>query len=136
MKDAIDGLSKTMLVGERASVHQAAYWAGVAYVYGEAADSTPKTVGRTFLFKLNCPLLGNDRYYSAFSSLHPNGANFLFGDGSTRFIEDSIDFNDGWDTYYGSPSGWWTSWADLDKSSIGVYQRLGCRDDGQPAGDF
>lgn len=135
LKDATDGLSKTFLVGERASTHQAAYWAGVGYVFSEAADSTPKAVGRTFLFKLNCPLLGNDRYYSAFSSLHPGGGNFVFGDGSVRFIQDSIDFRDGLQTD-GSPSGWWTAWASLDKSTLGIYQKLGCRDDGQPVADF
>ena len=135
LKDATDGLSKTMLVGERASTHQAAYWAGVAYVYGEADDSSPKVVGRTFLFKLNCPLLGNDRYYSAFSSLHPGGGNFVFGDGSVRFIQDSIEFNNGLDTS-GNPSYWGTPWAALNKATLGVYQKLGCRDDGQPLADF
>lgn len=41
-----------------------------------------------------------------FKSNHSGGANFLFGDGSARFIADSVDM--------------WT------------YQRLGCRNDGLP----
>jgi prepilin-type processing-associated H-X9-DG protein len=45
-----------------------------------------------------------------FKSNHTGGANFVFGDGSVRFIRDSVDM--------------WT------------YQRLGCRNDGLPIGDF
>jgi prepilin-type N-terminal cleavage/methylation domain-containing protein/prepilin-type processing-associated H-X9-DG protein len=42
-----------------------------------------------------------------FKSRHAQGANFLFGDGSVRFVNQSIDHR--------------------------TYQLLGCRDDGQPA---
>jgi prepilin-type N-terminal cleavage/methylation domain-containing protein/prepilin-type processing-associated H-X9-DG protein len=41
-----------------------------------------------------------------FKSNHTNGTNFVFGDGSVRFITQSIDH--------------------------GTYQKLGCRNDGQP----
>lgn len=44
-----------------------------------------------------------------FGSRHPAGANFLFGDGSVRYLRNSID--------------------------AGIYQRLGNRGDGTPIGD-
>ena len=45
-----------------------------------------------------------------FSSWHPGGANFVFGDGSVHFITESIDLN--------------------------TYWRLGDRADGYVVGDF
>ena len=48
-------------------------------------------------------------FVGGFSSLHPHGANFLFCDGSVRFVKSSID--------------------------RGVYQLLGHRADGEPISD-
>ena len=45
-----------------------------------------------------------------FKSYHSGGANFLFGDGSVHFLKESIDMK--------------------------LYQLLGCRNDGQPIGDY
>ena len=129
-----DGTSNTFLVGERGWDHQAAYWVGVGNTNSEDAWSSPKVVGRSFLMKLNQPLTG--RYYSAFSSYHPGGANFLLVDGSVRFISETIQFSNGLDLS-GNPHHWSTTFSNIDKSTIGLYQRLGCRDDGQPlSGEF
>ena len=127
--DIVDGTSNTLMVGERGWEHDAAYWVGVGNVNSEDAWSSPKAVGRVFLYKPNTPTIG--RYYSAFSSYHPGGLHFVLADGSVSFIAETIDSNDG-RKLDGSPLHWSTPFDQIDKSTLGVYQRLGCRDDGQP----
>ncbi|TWT34443.1 DUF1559 domain-containing protein [Blastopirellula retiformator] len=89
-RDATDGLSNSMMVGERAYVDKAperpwlgAQWVGVTYGAGYAGT-------------MRC-LWGNDDYRIngeatwAISSNHPGGAQFLLGDGSARFIGETIN---------------------------------------------
>lgn len=122
-----DGLSNTLMVGERGWEHDAGYWVGVGNTNSEDAWSSPKVVGRVFLLKMNGPLVG--RYYSSFSSYHQGGAHFLFADGSVHFLTDSIESDDGFDNA-GNKTAWNTSYNNLNLTTIGVYQKLGMRDDG------
>ena len=128
MADITDGTSNTFLVGERSYSHGAAYWVGVGNVGSEAAWSSPKVCGRVFLFKPNPPLVG--RYYSAFASEHPGGLCFSMADGSVQFISENIEYNNGL-TNWGAPHRWWHRFDEMDSSTFGAYQKLGCRADGQ-----
>ncbi|MEW4455009.1 DUF1559 domain-containing protein [Bremerella sp. JC817] len=128
-----DGTSNTFAIGERDYLHQAGYWVGVGNSYSETYWSAPKVLGRTFSNKLNTPLTG--RYYSAFASMHPGGANFLFADGSVHFIADTIESSEGLTTS-GGQAAYYTSFSNLDKTTVGVYQRLGMSDDGVTLGEY
>jgi hypothetical protein len=82
-RDIRDGLSQTLVVGERNSLASTSTWVGVvpggAHAPGRvvAVASTPPNSfqGRAFNF----------------SSSHPAGTNFMLGDGSVRMIGESID---------------------------------------------
>jgi prepilin-type N-terminal cleavage/methylation domain-containing protein/prepilin-type processing-associated H-X9-DG protein len=112
MSSVTDGLSNTILVGESLPKHhdhlqQNCWWGancGAAHVSTIIPINTPSAAAN-----LNCPakqyIPSNWDTSWAFRSNHPGGANFLFGDGSVRFIRDSIDQH--------------------------TYQLLGCRNDGQ-----
>ena len=81
-RDVLDGLSQTLMLGERSSKLDASTWTGfvaggeepMARVMG-VADHTP-----------NHP----SAHFDDFSSYHSGGTNFVLGDGSVRFIADNI----------------------------------------------
>jgi prepilin-type processing-associated H-X9-DG protein len=92
-----DGLSNTIFVGERDSVKNIG---SVMTIYSSSSCSFEGRVG--YGINVNYPgappmpqtanLSSNTNVYErlAFTSLHPGGVNFLFGDGSVHFIMNSV----------------------------------------------
>ena len=90
-----DGLSKTIFMGEvrvPCSVHAQAGWAftnnGNGYCttlipinYDTCTDTAPDPCHRSCTWNTDV----------GFKSAHPGGAQFLFGDGSVRLLQDAID---------------------------------------------
>lgn len=77
------GLSNTMVVGERTMAQVPSTWFGVSLA-GE--DAAARIVGSA-LEGVNHPLADE----CDFSSRHPGGANFLWGDGHVSFVSEEID---------------------------------------------
>ena len=83
LKKIHDGLSKTFLVGERASRLGPSIWIGsIAGV----AESMARIVGST-----DHPPNSVSGHFDDFSSHHPTGAHFVMCDGSTRLFTDDVD---------------------------------------------
>jgi len=83
-----DGSSNTILVGERDSIKN------VAAVWHRSSTSSASFEGRPGLGIniVNGPPPGTGSCVRLqFNSLHTGGANFVFGDGSVRFLPSSID---------------------------------------------
>jgi prepilin-type processing-associated H-X9-DG protein len=86
--DILDGLSNTLMVGERAS-REVGSWEGSTTWVGAVPGAhrrAARIVGRTQ--RVPNDVLGD---FADFSSWHPFGANFILADGSVRMISDEID---------------------------------------------
>jgi prepilin-type N-terminal cleavage/methylation domain-containing protein/prepilin-type processing-associated H-X9-DG protein len=96
-----DGLSKTILAGETnfgqldymwtsgASVGQPRYGLGEwAWGYGGASFGT---TGTAINRHNDTSITSKTQRLTAFRSDHPGGANFIFGDGSVRYLVETID---------------------------------------------
>jgi len=127
-----DGLSNTIMLGEitfrDANTPQQAGsgrdWNGIWYGSWFAANSTPNgsnilSFQRTGERAMNVPRNAGDQpQRQGFHSLHPNGAQFAFGDGSVRFVSENTEHTA-------------TTFAALNNGArLGLYQRLFCRDCG------
>ncbi|MCO8121688.1 DUF1559 domain-containing protein [Stieleria sp. TO1_6] len=80
------GLSNTIIVGERTMAQVPSTWLGVS-LQGE--DAAARIVGSA-LEGINNPLADE----CDFSSRHPGGANFLWGDGRVTFVNEQIDLHE------------------------------------------
>ncbi len=83
MRDVLDGLSNTIILGERTTELGSSIWHGVI---PEANAAESRIVGSTD-HTPNSPA----RHFEDFSSQHIGGAHFTLADGAVRFITDSID---------------------------------------------
>lgn len=78
-----DGLSNTYFVGERSSKMGGSTWTGVVT---DADEALARVVGSA-----DHPPNDDHGHLDDFGSYHPTGANFLMGDGSVRFVSETID---------------------------------------------
>jgi len=110
-----DGLSNTIAVGESLPGQHDHLAQNIWWHFNGGASHCSTIVPINALSLSNGPCPGSpaascSRNWNAswgFKSRHSGGANFLFGDGSVKFLPQSIDH--------------------------GTYQKLGCRNDGQAA---
>jgi len=128
--DVTDGLSNTIMVGERKSKDGAfaALWAGFSQASGETDGGGNNNYqgcvrGYTY-YRMPDGVTNTGVTWPdlAFSSQHTNGANFALGDGSVRYITQTINWTD--------PNTPKTS------ASFGTFNRLGDRADGLPVSDY
>lgn len=82
-RDITDGLSQTLMIGERASKRLYSTWVGVV----PGAEEAFQRVLGVADHRPNHP----DNHEDDFTSAHPVGAHFLMGDGAVQLINDSID---------------------------------------------
>ena len=120
-----DGMSKTFMFGERDLRCKAGTWVGSRNPPGAGMFGSYMLIGRVSI-RLNYPLSGSHNTCTeGFSSDHTGGAYFALADGSVKFISETIDFNNqGLDLNFADP---------FPVDGLGIYQRLGVRNDGLPA---
>jgi prepilin-type N-terminal cleavage/methylation domain-containing protein/prepilin-type processing-associated H-X9-DG protein len=133
-----DGTSNTIAVGERREEYNAdngpLIAVRAALIFGTRQQTTiaqrgdQLAHGRTRLnYTFDCSVASNcGRPRSGFSSEHPGGAMFVFCDGSTHFISETIE--------YGADTNG-DQYAD-NRATNTPYERLIARADGQPVGQY
>lgn len=101
LKDVIDGLSNTLMVGERDGGpslvnnrnYCAAVWAGVGNNNSIGNHGVGRTLQRGgFLINFDYAEAGSpENMGKGMSSLHPGGVNILLCDGAARFLPETVD---------------------------------------------
>ncbi len=137
-RDITDGTSNTIFVGERDQLGGAGSWIGNRNPDGSGPHGADYVLGNAWA-RINDPN-STQNYYrrTGFASKHTGGAQFLFGDGTVRFLSDNIDHNlqqvsrtvprnNNTAVFNGDF---------VNFNGIGVYQRLALRNDGVPIGEF
>ncbi|MCY2963966.1 MAG: DUF1559 domain-containing protein [Planctomycetota bacterium] len=131
ISDITDGASNTFLIGERRWSDFSAVWVGIRNYQGfgnwgsrmiQGIVSVPLNYG-TPVFN-GTP--DNNGSRQGCSSNHTGGAHFLLGDGRVRFVSENINFNNN-----GAASN-----DPAQQALMGIYQKLGRRNDGQPIADY
>ncbi|MCH2200351.1 MAG: DUF1559 domain-containing protein [Fuerstiella sp.] len=133
LKDIRDGTSNTFMLGERDMRCASGVWAGCRNPPGGCNWGVYQNRGRVSE-ELNSPVTREspnqcDSCSEGFSSAHSGGAWFVFCDSSVRFISDEIHFSNG-----GLSQSELNNEVDYDRQQLGVYQKLGIRDDGMLVG--
>ncbi|KAA5543188.1 DUF1559 domain-containing protein [Roseiconus nitratireducens] len=82
-RDILDGLSQTLMVGERSSKLGGSIWHGVIH---DANQPAARVIGAADHVP-NDPI----GHFEDFSSYHADGAHFVLSDGSVRFINKFVD---------------------------------------------
>jgi prepilin-type processing-associated H-X9-DG protein len=116
MNEITDGTSNTLAIGEQrpacASGEMSGWYSWNQFVATTAPINFPtcpnQPPGQTAT--LDCYHYDNWQTSQGFKSRHPGGAQFVFADGSTHFLSETIDY--------------------------ATYQRLGDRHDGQTVGSY
>jgi len=82
-RDILDGLSQTLMVGERDGRLGGSVWAGFIH---DANAAAARVIGASD-HPPNSPI----GHFEDFRSYHPGGAQFILSDGSVRMLTESID---------------------------------------------
>jgi prepilin-type N-terminal cleavage/methylation domain-containing protein len=85
-RDMLDGLSQTLVAGERSSRWAPSTWLGVV----TGGKHAPARICGIALFPPNSEQ-DEEHYSHNFSSFHPQGTNFVAADGSVKLIAETID---------------------------------------------
>jgi prepilin-type processing-associated H-X9-DG protein len=135
-----DGLGNTIFVTERAlaPLRNIVDLQGPAFtrhgwmISGNWGDTLVTSFYAPNLYR-KVPPSSNDLQFFAASSLHPGGMNALMGDGSVRFLKETIST---WtyDPASGAPLGTRTDAEDVwtNLPAAGVFQALSTRSGGEP----